>query len=141
MAPTKIPPYGAFLATAFSAGAATTAMGLWANLPVVIAPGVGLNNFFAVTCDASRPGALTWQQGLTAVFMSGIFYILLTLAGFRTALFDAFPPHLRKAMSAGIGFFIVNVAMKISQLTEIDVDKVNHPGITSFSYVSCIIII
>ena len=95
---------GVFTATALSAFIATMIMGLCANYPFGLAPGMGLNAFFTYTIVLTM--GYTWQFALTAVFLEGIIFILLSFVGFREAIFNAIPINLKKAVSVGIGLFI-----------------------------------
>ncbi len=95
---------GVFTATAISAMIATFIMGVYANYPFGLAPGMGLNAFFTFTVVKNM--GMTWEFALTAVFLEGIVFILLSLVGFREAIFNAIPFNLKKAVSVGIGLFI-----------------------------------
>lgn len=95
---------GVFTATAISAMIATLIMGVYANYPFGLAPGMGLNAFFTFTVVKNM--GMTWEFALTAVFLEGIVFILLSLVGFREAIFNAIPFNLKKAVSVGIGLFI-----------------------------------
>jgi hypothetical protein len=92
-----------FFATALSAGIFTTLMGVLVNVPVALAPGMGLNGYFASVVNNQK---LTWTDAMGAVFISGIFYLFFTFSGLRTMLFRAVPKGLRAAITVGIGFFI-----------------------------------
>ncbi|MCF6463072.1 NCS2 family permease [Clostridium sp. Cult1] len=95
---------GVFTATALSAVIATLIMAFFANYPFALAPGMGLNAFFtySVVFGMSK----SWQFALTAVFIEGIIFIILSLFKVREAIFDAIPMNLKKAVSVGIGLFI-----------------------------------
>jgi AGZA family xanthine/uracil permease-like MFS transporter len=112
---TGMPDNAVFIATALGAGIVTLMMGLFVNYPVGLAPGMGLNAYFAVVA-ASQGGALTWQQGLAAVFVSGLIFILLTVTGFRQLLVKALPDSLKYAITVGIGLFITLIGLKIGQV-------------------------
>lgn len=99
-----------FTATVLSAVAATVVMAVYAKLPFALAPGMGLNAFFAYTVVLTM--GYTWQFALTAVFIEGIIFILLTLTGLRQKIVDAMPLVLRRAISPGIGFFIAFIGLK-----------------------------
>jgi AGZA family xanthine/uracil permease-like MFS transporter len=90
-------------ATCIAAGVGSLAVGLIANAPIAMAPGMGLNAFFATLLIS---GKMTWQTALGAVFVSGAFFLLLTLLGLRRRLVEAIPPSLVSAIAAGIGLFI-----------------------------------
>ncbi|PLY03052.1 MAG: guanine permease, partial [Desulfuromonas sp.] len=89
---------------------ATLTMALWANAPLMMAPGMGLNAFFAYTLVLGH--SLSWQTALGVVFLSGIFFVILTLLGFREKIVHAIPAPLRLAASVGIGLFIAFIGMK-----------------------------
>ncbi|MEI7027044.1 NCS2 family permease [Paenibacillus sp. y28] len=107
-----------FLATAIAAGVMTVAMGLFVNFPVALAPGMGLNAYFAAVVVSSN-GAISWQMALTAVFMSGIIFIILTVTKVRQLLLVAVPDTLKHAITVGIGLFITVVGLKNSGLMTI----------------------
>ncbi|WP_432407381.1 NCS2 family permease [Wukongibacter sp. M2B1] len=98
-----------FTATALSAVVATLVMALVANLPFALAPGMGLNAFFAYTVVLSM-GA-SWEFALTAVFLEGIIFIILTFLNVREAIINAIPLNLKKAVSVGIGLFIAFIGL------------------------------
>lgn len=98
-----------FVATALIAGIGTIAMGLVAKLPVAIAPGMGLNAFFAFSIVLGM--GHSWQYALAAVFVSGILYLIITLTGLRTKVVNAIPQSLKYAIGAGIGFFIAYLGL------------------------------
>lgn len=95
---------GVFTATALSAVIATLVMAFAANYPFVLAPGMGLNAFFAYTVVISM--GYSWQMALTAVFIEGLIFIALTFTNVREAIVNAIPMNLKHAVSAGIGLFI-----------------------------------
>ena len=91
-------------ATCIASFIGTLLMAGLANYPFALAPGMGLNAFFAYTVVMSI--GYTWEMALSAVFVEGIIFIALTLTNIREALFNAIPMNLKKAVSAGIGLFI-----------------------------------
>ena len=99
-----------FTATAVSAVVATVIMALAANLPVALAPGMGLNAFFAFSVVMGM--GHSWQFALTAVFLEGIIFILLTLTNLREAILDCIPAPLKKGISGGIGLFIAFIGLQ-----------------------------
>ena len=103
-----------FTATAFSAAIATLVMAFAANLPVALAPGMGLNAFFTYTVVFGL--GYSWQIALTAVFLEGIVFILLSFFSVREAIISALPPSLKKAIAGGIGLFIAFIGMQNSQI-------------------------
>lgn len=111
----KMDPNAVFFATAIAAGVVTIAMGLFVNFPIALAPGMGLNAYFAaVVAQGLMP---SWQAALAAVFISGIIFIILTVTNIRQLLIVAVPNSLKKAITVGIGLFITFIGLKISGLT------------------------
>jgi adenine/guanine/hypoxanthine permease len=107
---TGIPIEAAFLATALSAAVATLIMGLLANYPVALAPGMGLNAFFTYTVVFGF--GMSWQAALAAVFVSGILFLIVTVTGIRKMVIVAIPKQLKLAIGAGIGFFIAFIGFQ-----------------------------
>jgi adenine/guanine/hypoxanthine permease len=99
-----------FVATCLAAALGCFIMGFYANWPIAMAPGMGLNAFFAFTVV----GALgyTWQQALGAVFISGVIFLILTVTGVRRWLIEGIPHSMRSAVAAGIGMFLGIIALK-----------------------------
>lgn len=95
---------GVFTATVLSAILGTTLMALLANLPFALAPGMGLNAFFTYTVVLTM--GYSWETALTAVFLEGIIFLILSFFNVRESLFNAIPMVLKKAVSVGIGLFI-----------------------------------
>lgn len=101
---------GVFTATAISAGVATIIMALYAKYPFALAPGMGLNAYFAFTVCLGLH--YDWQFALTAVLVEGFIFIILSFLKAREAIFDLIPLSLKKAVSAGIGLFIALIGMQ-----------------------------
>lgn len=99
-----------FTATAVASCIATLVMALYARLPFALAPGMGLNAFFAYTVVLGM--GHTWQMALTAVFLEGIIFILLTATKLREAIVHCMPLSIKKAISGGIGLFIALIGFK-----------------------------
>ena len=99
-----------FTTTCISAVVGTIVMALYAKLPFALAPGMGLNAFFAFTVVLTM--GYSWQFALTAVFIEGLIFILLTITGLRSYIVNAIPLVLRRAISPGIGLFIAFVGLK-----------------------------
>lgn len=99
-----------FTATALAAALASILMGVLANLPVALAPGMGLNAFFTYTVVLGM--GYSWQTALTAVFLEGILFILLSVVNVREAIIDSVPTNLKKAVAVGIGLFITLIGLK-----------------------------
>lgn len=107
-------PGAVFTATALASAIACFAMALLANLPVALAPGMGLNAFFTYTVVFSM--GYSWQIALTAVFFEGIIFILLSLVKAREAIVKAIPDTLKKAVAAGVGLFIALIGMENAKI-------------------------
>lgn len=105
-----IPKEAAIGATIYATVATTLLMGLWANFPVAVAPGMGLNAFFAYYIVGKL--GLPWQVALGAVFFSGLIFILLTITKARQAIIDAVPLNLKYSIVVGIGLFIAFIGLK-----------------------------
>lgn len=106
-----VPANGALAATVLIAALSSIIMGLYANLPIALAPGMGLNAFFTYTLVLAM--GLTWQQALGAVFLSGIGCIIISLPGLnlREAIVRAVPAGVRLGVAAGIGLFLALIGM------------------------------
>lgn len=102
--------HAVFTATALSAFIATIVMALVARLPFALAPGMGLNAFFAFTVVLTM--GYSWQFALTAVFLEGIIFLLLTIFNIRELIVNAIPLTLKHAVSAGIGLFIAFIGLQ-----------------------------
>ncbi len=98
-----------FTATAISAAIATLMMAFFANLPVALASGMGLNAFFTYTVVFGM--GCTWQFALTAVLIEGILFVILSLFGVREAIIKSIPTTMRKAVAVGIGLFICLIGL------------------------------
>ena len=99
-----------FTATALAAIVGSLAMALWGKLPFGLAPGMGLNAFFVYTVCMGM--GYSWQFALTAVFIEGLIFILLTLTNLREAIVNAIPASLKNAIGAGIGLFIAFIGLQ-----------------------------
>lgn len=99
-----------FTATALSACVATLVMAFAANLPFALAPGMGLNAFFAFTVVLTM--GYSWEFALTAVFLEGIIFLILTATNLREAIVNCVPISIKHAISAGIGLFIAFIGFK-----------------------------
>lgn len=99
-----------FVATCLAAAVGTLLMGLYANYPVALAPGMGLNAYFTYTVVGQT--GYTWQVALGAVFLSGILFLALALSPLRVWVVNAIPRSLKLAISAGIGLFLAIIGLK-----------------------------
>lgn len=123
---------GAFFATALSSGIFTIVMGLVANAPIALAPGMGLNAYFASIVGAGGLAvagkSLDLPNALGAVFLSGVLYMFFTVTGLRSAIFQAIPGWMRSAIGVGVGFFITMIGLKIGEIEVVSVAPWAIPG-------------
>lgn len=110
LADAGMPREAAFAATVWGAALTTMFMGLWANMPIALAPGMGINAFFAYTVILGM--GLPWQTALGAVFISGVVFLLLSVTHLRELLIRAVPLNLKLATSVGVGLFIAFIGLK-----------------------------
>ena len=110
LAVSGMPKDGVFIATALASFVGTMFMACFANYPFALAPGMGLNAYFAFT--VVRGMGYSWQFALLAVFVEGIIFLLLSLTNVREAIFNSIPLPLKTAVSVGIGLFIAFIAMQ-----------------------------
>ena len=110
LADAGIPKEAAIASTIWIAALSSMAMGFFANYPVALAPGMGLNAFFSYyVCGVL---GLHWTVALGAVFFSGVLFLILTVGGIRQAIINAVPRDLKLAISVGIGLFIEFIGLK-----------------------------
>ncbi len=130
---TGIPFGGIFFATAVSAAIASIVMGLFANYPVALAPGMGLNAFFTYTLVFNY--GLSWQASLTAVLVAGVLFLIVSLTGLRRLVINAIPNALKYAVGAGIGFFITFIGLQNAGIiigdpnTLVSLGDLEHPTV------------
>lgn len=117
-----------FTATALASAIGSFCMALFANLPFVLSAGMGLNAYFAYTVVLGM--GCSWEVALTAVFVEGIIFIILSLTNVREAIFNAIPASLKVAVSVGIGLFITFIGL---QNAHIVVDGSTLVGLFSFN--------
>ncbi len=110
--------------TCIASGAATLLMGIWPKVPVLMAPGMGLNAFFTFTVVNSL--GHSWQEGLGFVFWAGVLFFLLSVLGFRKKIAVAIPVNLRVAGSVGIGLFIAFLGFHNMGILKIDAQGFPH---------------
>lgn len=115
-----------FAATAISSAAACIVMGLYAKLPFALAPGVGLGAFFTYTVCIGM--GYSWRFALTAIFVEGILFIIMSIFKIREALVDGIPEVLKKAIGIGIGMFVAFIGLKNGGL--IVSDESNYVALT-----------
>ena len=109
-----------FVATCVAAAVSTLVMALYANYPIALAPGMGINAFFAFTVVLTYK--YTWQQALAAVFCSGVLFFLISVFRIRQYVIDAIPQNLKLAVSAGVGLFLGIIALEEAKVV------VDHPA-------------
>ncbi len=125
--PPVVPPFtGLVTATSLAAGIVTIAMGLYANYPFAAASGLGLNAVVAFDLIASR--GLAWQTAMGVIFIEGVIITLLVLTGFRQAVFEAVPLTLKRAISVGIGLFILFIGLVNAGFVRVPVESITITG-------------
>ena len=105
-----IPFEAGFMATILATALGTAIMGLWARWPVAVAPGMGLNAYFAFVIVLGQ--GFSWQQALTAVFIASVLFLLFSLSRLRSWLIGAIPASLRTGITAGIGLFLAMIGLQ-----------------------------
>jgi adenine/guanine/hypoxanthine permease len=108
-----VPFQTAFMATIIAAVLGTLWMALFANYPIAIAPGMGLNAYFAFYVVGSSE-SITYETAFSAVFVAGIIFVILSLTKFREVLINAIPANLKYAITAGIGLFIAFIGLRMT---------------------------
>jgi AGZA family xanthine/uracil permease-like MFS transporter len=103
-----------FVATCIAAAVSTAVMALYANYPIALAPGMGLNAFFAFTVVLTMK--YTWQQALAAVFCSGVIFFLISIFRIREYIINSIPRNLKLAISAGVGLFLGIIALEEAKI-------------------------
>ena len=103
-----------FTATALAACLGTMLMAIFANYPFALAPGMGLNAYFAYTVVIGM--GYSWQIALAAVFVEGLVFIVLSVTNVREAIFNAIPLNLKSAVSVGIGLFIAFIGLQNAKI-------------------------
>ena len=109
-----------FVATCLAAAVGCFIMGFFANYPIALAPGLGLNAFFAFGVVGGM--GVPWQTALGVIFLSGVFFLIITILPIRAWIINAIPKSLKMSISAGIGLFIGVIALEIAGIT------VDHPA-------------
>lgn len=132
LAAAGMPKDAVFVATCLAAALGSAIMGLYANYPIALAPGMGLNAYFAFAVVQGM--GFTWQQALGAVFISGCLFIVISLFKLREAIVNAIPRSLKFAISAGIGLFLAIIGLKNAGLiaahpaTFVTLGDLHQPG-------------
>jgi adenine/guanine/hypoxanthine permease len=109
-----MPVEGVLFATCISAALATLVMGLWANYPIALAPGMSLNAYFTYSIVIGR--GIPWQTALGVVFLSGLLFLLLTMTNVREHIVNGIPDCLKHGTAAGIGLFIAFVGLRNAKI-------------------------
>jgi adenine/guanine/hypoxanthine permease len=109
-----MPVEGVLFATCISAAIATLIMGLWANYPIALAPGMSLNAYFTYSIVLGRH--VPWQTALGVVFLSGVLFLALTLTNIREQIVNGIPDCLKHGTAAGIGFFIAFIGLRNAKI-------------------------
>ena len=137
LADAGMPREAVLTATAVSAAVASVLMGLLSNLPLALAPGMGINAFFAYVICGSM--GVPWQSALAMVFLNGILFLLLSVTGVRARILAAIPPNLKAATCAGIGIFIAFIGLTNGGLvvaksgTFVGLGDLTHPPVLLFA--------
>ena len=121
-----IPFEAGFVATVLATALGTAIMGLWARWPVAVAPGMGLNAYFAYGLVLGQQ--FSWQQALTAVFIASVLFLLFSLSRLRSWLIGAIPASLRTGITAGIGLFLAMIGLQAMGLVVDDPDTLLKLG-------------
>src|SRR6202451_1004111 len=114
LAEAGMPVEGVLFATCISAALATLIMGLWANYPIALAPGMSLNAYFTYSIVIGR--GIPWQTVLGVVFLSGLLFLLLTLTSIREQIVNGIPDCLKHGTAAGIGLFIAFIGLRNAKI-------------------------
>src|SRR5579862_3566541 len=128
-----MPVEGVLFATCVSAAIATLVMGLWANYPIALAPGMSLNAYFTYSIVLGRH--VPWQTALGVVFISGSLFLILTLTNVREHIVNDIPDCLKHGTAAGIGFFIAFIGMRNASMivsnaaTFVGIGKIADPQV------------
>jgi adenine/guanine/hypoxanthine permease len=128
-----MPVDGVLFATCISSAVATLVMGLYANYPIALAPGMSLNAYFTYSIVLGR--GVSWQTALGVVFFSGVLFLLLTLSKIREQVVNAIPDCLKHGTAAGIGLFIAFIGLRNAKIivanpaTFVSFGKISNPEV------------
>ena len=128
-----MPVDGVLFATCISSAVATLVMGLWANYPIALAPGMSLNAYFTYSIVLGR--GVPWKIALGVVFLSGVLFLLLTLSNIREQVVNAIPDCLKHGTAAGIGLFIAFIGLRNAKMivakpaTYVGFGKISDPEV------------
>lgn len=129
LAEAGMPPEGVVFATCFSAAVATLVMGLYANYPIALAPGMSLNAYF--TYSVCLGMHIPWRTALAVVFFSGVLFLILTVTRVREQIVNGIPDCLKHSTAAGIGMFIAFIGLRNAKL--VVANPATFVGLGSFS--------
>jgi AGZA family xanthine/uracil permease-like MFS transporter len=129
LAEAGMPIEGVLFATCVSAAIATLVMGLWANYPIALAPGMSLNAYFTYSVVIGR--GIPWQTALGVVFLSGVLFLILTLTRVREQIVNGIPDCLKFSTAAGIGLFIAFIGLRNAKI--VVANPATFLGLGSFS--------
>lgn len=130
---TRIDQGAVFTATAIAASVGSLFMGIIARYPIVLAPGMGLNAFFAYTVMLGY--GIPWEIGLAGALISGLIFMVLTLTGLREKIINAIPGNLKMAVGAGIGLYIAFIGLQNANIivgdddTLVDIGNLTEPAV------------
>jgi adenine/guanine/hypoxanthine permease len=133
LAEAGMPVEGVLFATCISAAIATLIMGVWANYPIALAPGMSLNAYFTYSIVIGR--GVPWQTALGVVFLSGLLFLLLTLTNIREQIVNGIPDCLKHGTAAGIGLFIAFIGLRNAKVivanpaTYVGLGKMSDPQV------------
>jgi adenine/guanine/hypoxanthine permease len=133
LAEAGMPVEGVLFATCISAAIATLIMGLWANYPIALAPGMSLNAYFTYSIVLGR--GVPWQTALGVVFLSGLLFLALTLTNIREQIVNGIPDCLKYGTAAGIGLFIAFIGLRNARIivanpsTLVGLGKISDPQV------------
>jgi AGZA family xanthine/uracil permease-like MFS transporter len=133
LAEAGMPVEGVLFATCISAAIATLIMGLWANYPIALAPGMSLNAYFTYSIVLGR--GVPWQTALGVVFLSGLLFLALTLTNIREQIVNGIPDCLKYGTAAGIGLFIAFIGLRNARIivanpsTMVGLGKISDPQV------------
>jgi len=133
LAAAGLDPGAVFVATCVASALTTLLMGLYANLPVALAPGMGLNAYFAFAVVPALGG--NWRLALGCVFLSGILFVLLSISPAREWLINAIPKSLKLAIAAGIGFFLALIGFENAAVIAASPDTLVQSGALTHPHV------
>ncbi len=127
-----------FAATCLSAAIGCAAMGFYANYPIALAPGMGINAYF--TYGVVKGMGHSWQTAMGALFLSGVLFLVISILPIRSLIVEAFPPSLKMATAAGIGFFLAVIGMQNAGLMVDDAETLVGLGdVTSTGVVLAVV--